>query len=73
MKNLRRTNYGLRITLNLSLLTALLAACAPAAATPDQNIALTAAFETAFAQISAPTATPAPTETPIPTATIPRT
>jgi hypothetical protein len=73
MKNLRRTNYGLRITINLSLLTALLAACAPAAATPDQNVALTAAFETAFAQISAPTATLAPTETPIPTATVPRT
>ncbi|MBN8656516.1 MAG: polysaccharide deacetylase family protein [Anaerolineae bacterium] len=62
-----------RFLLNLSLLTALLAACAHATATPDQNIALTAAFETAFAQISAPTATLAPTETPIPTATVPRT
>jgi len=73
MKNLRIANYGLRITLNLSLLTALLASCAPAAATPDINVALTAAFETAVAQISQPTATPEATETPIPTATVPRT
>ena len=34
---------------------------------------MTAAFETAVAQISIPTETPVPTETPIPTATIPRT
>lgn len=72
MKNLRITNYGLRITLNLSLLTALLASCQPAAPTPD--IAMTAAIETAFAQINAPTATPAATETTLPpTATAVRT
>lgn len=69
-------HYGLRIThlfLTFSLLMALLAACAPATATPDQSIALTAAFETAFAQLSQPTTTPTPTETPIPTATAIRT
>lgn len=69
-------HYGLRIThlfLTLNLLTALLASCAPAAATPDQSIALTAAFETAFAQLSQPTATPIPAETAIPTATAVRT
>lgn len=71
-----KNHYGLRIThllLTLSLLTALLAACQPQAATPDTNVALTAAFETAFAQLSQPSATPAITETPIPTATVPRT
>lgn len=71
-----KPNYGLRIThllLLLSLLTALLASCQPQAATPDQNIALTAAFETAFAQLGAPTPTPQITDTPVPTPTIPRT
>lgn len=62
-----------RLIFTLSLFTALLAACQPAAATPDQDFAMTAAIETAFAQISQPTATFAPTETPIPTATVPRT
>lgn len=69
-------HYGLRIThlfLALSLLTAFLASCQPKAATPDQNIALTAAFETAFAQLNAPTATPQVTDTPLPTPTVPRT
>ncbi len=67
------TNYRkLRFFLNLSLLTALLASCAPAAPTPD--LAMTAAIETAFAQINAPTATPAATETALPpTATAVRT
>lgn len=79
-----KLNYGLQIThpartfrrgsaLAFSLLIALLASCQPQAATPDSNIALTAAFETAFAQLSAPTATPQITDTPIPTATVPRT
>ena len=72
-------NYTLRIThllLTLSRLTALLASCAPAASAPDTNVAMTAAFETAVAQIvesNQPTATLIPTETPIPTATAPRT
>lgn len=64
-------HYGLRIThllLNLSLLTALLASCAPATTTPDTDFAMTAAIETAFAQINAPTATLASTETPLPPA-----
>ncbi len=71
-----KNNYRLRTThlfLTLSLLTALLAGCAPAAATPDTNILMTAAVETAVAQLSQPTATFAPTETPIPTATAVRT
>jgi len=74
-----KPNYGLRIThlsLAFSLLTALLAACQPQVATPDQNIALTAAFETAVAQIvqsSQPSATPLPPATPIPTVAAPRT
>jgi hypothetical protein len=58
---------------NLSLFALLLASCQPAAVTVDPNIVMTAAFETAVAQISIPSETPAPTETPIPTATIPRT
>lgn len=62
-----------RLILTLSLLAVLLASCQPAAPTPDQNIALTAAIETAFAEINQPTATLAPTDTPIPTATVPRT
>lgn len=71
-----KNNYGLRIThlfLILSLLTALLAACQPAAATPDQTLIMTAAIETAFAQINVPTATPQIVDTPVPTATVPRT
>jgi hypothetical protein len=69
------TNHRTKgVLLTLVLLAILLVSCQPAAApTPDQNIALTAAFETAFAQLSAPTQTPAPTETLIPTATVPRT
>jgi len=59
--------------LAFSLVAVLLASCQPAAATADPNIVMTAAFETAVAQISIPTETPAPTETPVPTATIPRT
>jgi hypothetical protein len=73
---LRITNYKSRLKnrflLTLSLLALLLAACQPAA-TPGPDFAMTAAIETAFAQINIPTETPAPTETPIPTATIPRT
>jgi len=71
-----KNNYGLRIThllLTLSLWMALLAGCAPAAATPETNLILTAAVETAVAQLSQPTATLAPTETAIPTATAIRT
>ena len=64
---------NIRFFLNLSLLALLLASCAPAATTADPGIIQTAAFETAFAQVSLPTETPAPTETPVPTATIPRT
>ena len=61
-----------RLLLNLGLLTALLASCAPATPTPD--LAMTAAIETAFAQINAPSATPEPTNTlPPPTATAIRT
>jgi hypothetical protein len=69
------TNYRvIRLLLTFGLLAVLLASCQPAASpTADPNIALTAAFETAVAQISQPTATPAPTETPVPTATVPRT
>lgn len=67
-----------RVFLNFSLLALVLSGCQPAA-TPDPNIAMTAAIETAFAEISQPTEIPAPAETPtpadtpIPTATIPRT
>ncbi len=57
-----------RFLLNLSLLTALLASCTPAAATPETDFAMTAAIETAFAEINAPTVTPAATETPVPPA-----
>ncbi|MCE7861842.1 MAG: hypothetical protein DYG86_18905, partial [Chloroflexi bacterium CFX2] len=62
-----------RFILTLSLLTTFLASCGPSAPATDPNIALTAAFETAFAQLSAPTATPQITDTPIPTPTVPRT
>lgn len=61
-----------RLLLTLNLFAILLASCQPAPAATDPNLALTAAFETAVAQISIPSNTPAPTETPIPTATIPR-
>lgn len=67
-------NHAPRTILAFALLVILLVSCQPAAApTPDQNVALTAAFETAFAQLTIPTETPAPTETPVPTATVPRT
>ncbi len=67
-------NHVPRTIIAFALPVILLVSCQPAAApTPDQNIALTAAFETAFAQLTIPTETPAPTETPIPTATVPRT
>jgi len=62
-----------RLLLTLNLSAILLAACQPAPVTTDPNLALTAAFETAVAQIRIPSGTPAPTDTPIPTATIPRT
>lgn len=63
-----------RIILNLGLLAILLAACQPAAPTIDPNMVMTAAYETAVAQITIPTATPpAPKDTPVPTATVPRT
>lgn len=71
-----RKNHAARTVpyfLTLSLVALLLASCQPAAATADSNIALTAAFETAVAQLSIPTQTPLPTETPIPTATALRT
>jgi hypothetical protein len=71
-----RKNYGLKISqyiLAFSLVAGLLAACQPAAATADPSIVMTAAFETAWAQVNIPTETPAPTDTPVPTATIPRT
>jgi len=56
-----------------ALLALTVASCSPASTQPAPNIVMTAAFETAFAQVSQPTQTPAPTETPLPTATIPRT
>ncbi|WKZ35984.1 MAG: polysaccharide deacetylase family protein [Anaerolineales bacterium] len=62
-----------RFLLNLILPALLLAGCQPAPNSVDQNIALTVAIETAFAQINVPTETSVPTETPIPTAPIPRT
>jgi len=71
-----KTNYGTRTTqyfLTLSLLAALLASCAPAPVTADPGIVMTAAFETAVAQISISTETPVPSETPVPTATMLRT
>ena len=76
-----KTNNKLsrRIThliLTFSLFAGLLAACQPAAPTVDPKIIMTAAFETAVAQISVPTQTPVPaaaSATPMPTATIPRT
>ena len=62
-----------RFVLNLILLAVLLASCQSAPAAANPGVVQTAAFETAFAQISIPTETPSPTETPIPTATVPRT
>lgn len=62
-----------RLILTLSLFALLAASCQPAAEPPDPSIAMTAAIETAFAEISQPTATLAPTDTPVPTATVPRT
>jgi hypothetical protein len=55
-----------RFILTLGLLALLLAACQPAATPDDPNFALTAAVETAFAQINVPSETPALTETPGP-------
>jgi hypothetical protein len=62
-----------RFLLTLGLVALLLAGCQPQPVAAEPNVVMTAAFETALAQISIPTQTPAPTETPIPTATIPRT
>lgn len=63
-----------RLFISLGLLSVLFSACQPAAPTVDPlQIAMTAAVETAFAEINQPTATPLPTETPIPTAVVPRT
>jgi hypothetical protein len=75
-------NYTLRITyhiltlsssiiLRAGLLAVILASCAPAPATVDPGIAMTQAFETAFAQINQATATALATETPLPTPTMP--
>jgi hypothetical protein len=73
-----KTNYGTRTAqyiLTLSLFALLLASCQPAPVAADPGIVMTAAFETAVAQLNTPTETPAPpaSETPVPTATIPRT
>jgi hypothetical protein len=62
-----------RLIPSLILLGGLLAGCGSAPPTPDPHLAMTAAFETALAQVSVPTGTPTPSETPLPTATIPRT
>jgi hypothetical protein len=63
-----------RFLLSLTLLIILISACQPAPATVDPAIAVTQMFETAFAQINQPTATPLATETPLPTPTmLPRT
>ena len=59
--------------LTLSLLAVLLASCQSTAVTADPQLAMTAAIQTAFADINQPTETPVPTETIVPTATIPRT
>ncbi len=68
------TDYRIpRLFLTFGLLALLLAACQPAPATANAEAIQTAAFQTAFAQVSIPTETPAPTETPIPTATVLRT
>jgi hypothetical protein len=72
------TNYATRSAQRILLLSVFAAlaqasACAPAPATIAPNIAMTAAVETAFAQINQPTQTPASSKTPMPAATIPRT
>ncbi len=72
-KQLPITNNYKRFFLNLCLLAFVLTSCQPQAVTQDPNIAMTAAIQTAFAEISQPTQTLAPTETPVPTATVPRT
>jgi hypothetical protein len=68
-----KINLVSRFTLTFSLLAVVLTSCSPATPTSDPNIAMTAAIQTAFAEISKPTDTPVPSETPVPTATIPRT
>lgn len=69
-----KNNYELRIRFILSLcLVAVLLTSCQSPATESPNFVMTAAIETAVAQLSQPTQTPAPTETPIPTATVPRT
>jgi len=67
-------NFRLSLPTALSLFAVLLASCAPStsAPTPDMSVALTQAFETAFAQMQ-PTTTPPPTETPLPPPTAVRT
>jgi hypothetical protein len=63
-----KTNYATRNTqhavshliLTLSLFALLLASCQPAPVTADPGIVMTAAFETAVAQLNTPTETPAP-------------
>ncbi|MFZ5858245.1 MAG: polysaccharide deacetylase family protein [Chloroflexota bacterium] len=65
-----------RILLTLLLLAVLLASCgtdAPPAPTIDPNAAMTQAFATVNAAMTATAQSSAPTETPVPTATIPRT
>jgi hypothetical protein len=65
-----------RLTLILSLLAVLLASCgtdAPPAPTLDPNAAMTQAFATVNAAMTATAQSSAPTGTPVPTATIPRT
>lgn len=74
MKNLRIAHYGLRtrFILTFSLLAVVLTSC-QSSATESPNFVMTAALETAFAQLSQPTQTPVPSETPLPTATVLRT
>lgn len=75
MKNnyeLHITDYASRFSICLCLVAVLLTSC-QSSATESPNFAMTAAIETAFAQLSQPTQTPLATETPIPTATVPRT
>lgn len=67
-----KTNYKLIIT-NYILFLTILTACSSTPAQPDLSVVMTAAFETAFAEISKPSQTPVPSETPVPTATVPRT
>lgn len=65
-----------RILLTILLLAVLLASCgtdAPPAPTIDPNAAMTQAFATVNAAMTATAQSSAPTETPVPTATIPRT